>query len=362
MKYLKVNLKPPYYIYIGKDVILKLRKLIQNLELGNYGIVITTKNIYSLYKKLAKKVFSPTKNIKFAFRILPDTEKVKSLFYLSKFLNTMKNLSFKKRVFFLCWGGGVIGDFGGFIASIYKRGSPYIQIPTTLLAQIDSSIGGKTAIDLKTGKNLIGCFWQPRIVLTDIGFLKTLSISQIKEGLAEAIKYGLIKDGRLFKFIEERYENILKREENLLLNLIYTCVKIKKRIIEEDEREEKGIRTVLNFGHTIAHGIEAASNYRISHGKAVSLGIISALHVSLKEKILKNKEVTARTERLLKNIGLPLKIKIDKRKVMQAIKKDKKFIRGKTRMVLLENIGRVRIKEEIETSTILEGVKKVVTS
>ncbi|HEC69379.1 MAG TPA: 3-dehydroquinate synthase [Candidatus Omnitrophica bacterium] len=354
---LKVKAENPYSIYIGEDVSLYLDEFLNTLNLGNYGVILTNKTIFSLYQNYAQKIFKNSKRRTFTFKILPDTEKTKSLFYLTKILNELGKLTYKERVFFVCWGGGVIGDLGGFIASIYKRGSPYIQIPTTLLSQIDSSIGGKTAIDLKTGKNLVGSFWQPALVLTDISFLKTLPSSQIKEGLSEAVKYGLIKDKKLFEFIEKNHQRILEKKP--LLKLIYSCVKIKKQIVEKDEREEKGIRTILNFGHTIAHGIESASNYRISHGKAVSLGIISALYISLKEGILKDKEIILRTEKVFKKIGFLLKIKIRTDKIWEAVKKDKKFIKGKTRLILLENIGKPRIKEDIKASTILEGIRKI---
>lgn len=360
MKTLKVNLKPHYKIYIGKNISLNLKNILSKLNLGNYGIVITNKTVFSLYKKLIKKVFKD-KKIRFTFKILPDSEKIKSLYYISKILNELGELSFKKRAFFICWGGGVIGDFGGFVASIYKRGSPYIQIPTTLLSQIDSSIGGKTAVDLKTAKNLVGSFWQPRLVVSDISFLKTLTSSQLREGLFEAIKYGLIRARWLFCFIEENYKKLLEKRENLLFKLVFSCAKIKKEIIEKDEREQKGLRTILNFGHTIGHGLEAASNYRISHGKAVGLGVLSSLYISEKEGLLKDKKIIERTRKLLKEIKLPLRVKIDKSKLISAIQKDKKFIKGKTRMVLLEDIGKPKIKENIKISTILKEMSNIIT-
>lgn len=358
MKKLKVKTKLyPYTIYIGKNIANSLNRYVKEQKLGNYGIVLTNKTIYSVYIKKIPQIFKKNKSIQYKFIILPDTEKIKSFSSVQKICKEIGKLDFKKQVFFICWGGGVIGDLGGFIASIYKRGAPYIQLPTSLLSHIDSSIGGKTAIDLPQGKNLLGSFWQPKLVISDISFIKTLKLPQIKEGLAEAIKSGLIKDKGLFEFIEKDHSDILRKEGKKLTKLIYWCAKIKKEVVEQDEREEKGIRTILNFGHTIGHGIEASKNYRLSHGKSVSLGMIAALHIAEVSEITKNKNIKARTINLLKNIGLPVKTHLKAHKILTAIKKDKKFIRGKTRMVFIKEIGKATVKEEITSAQIREGIK-----
>jgi len=336
MKKLKVRLKPPYPIYIGKNIATRLTSYVKSLDLGNYAIVITNQTIYSIYKKIIPEIFQGSKNIKFKFQILPDTERIKSFPYLLKILNRAGLLDFRKRAFFICWGGGVVGDLGGFAASIYKRGAPYIQIPTTLLSQIDSSIGGKTGIDLKIAKNLIGSFWQPSLVLSDTFFLKTLSTPQIRDGLAEAIKYALINDEMLLRFLEQNCRNLIAKDEGKLVKLVCWCAKIKKQVIEKDERETKGLRTILNFGHTVGHGIETSSQYRISHGKAIALGIISALYISKKERLLEKAETINRIIGLMQNIGLPVKLPLKKTEIIKAVKRDKKFHRGRTRMVLLK--------------------------
>lgn len=359
MRIIKVNTTPSYRIHIGKNIIFDLESFIKKLGVGNYASIITNKTVYSLYRKTLTKIFPRNKNVTFSFQVLPDTERIKSFPYLLKIIDAVGNLDFTKRVFFVCWGGGVIGDLGGFASSIFKRGAPCIQIPTTLLAQIDSSIGGKTAIDLKCGKNLIGSFWQPRLVLSDTFFLKTLPLSQLKEGLAEAVKYGLIQDEDLFDFIEQNYRDLLKRNEDKLSYLIYQCVKIKKYIVENDERETKGLRTILNFGHTIGHGIEASSKYRISHGNAIALGMLAALTISKKEGILKKSEVITRVTALLRRIGLPTTISADKEKIIQAVKKDKKFYKGSARMVLLRKIGQVTVKEGITMAHIKKGIDSI---
>ncbi|MBN2119465.1 MAG: 3-dehydroquinate synthase [Candidatus Omnitrophica bacterium] len=357
MKKIKVNLKKrSYSICIGKNIAPTLDKQLKNLGLGNYAVVITNKTIYSVYKKLIPKIFPKSKNLEFKFHILPDTERIKSFEYVSKIINSTSLLSYKKRVFFICWGGGVVGDLGGFIASIYKRGCPVVQIPTTLLSQIDSSIGGKTAIDLKVAKNMVGSFWQPSLVLIDTLFLKTLKTSQIRQGLAEGIKYALIKDKKLFTFLEKNCRNLLGKDENALAGLVCRCAKIKTEVVEKDEREEKGIRTILNFGHTIGHAIEASSDYKTPHGNAVALGIIAALYISEKEGFLAKAKIIPKVTALIKNAGLPVKIALDKKRIITALKKDKKFIRGKTRLVLIRDIGKVSVKEDIKISSIAKGL------
>ncbi len=361
MSKIKVGLKPPYNIITGKNSVYNLTKYITDYNIGNYGIVLTNKTLYSLAKKKIPKIFKKSKRIKFKFMVLPDSERIKSFTYLLKVFRQIKNLDFTRQTFFICWGGGVIGDLGGFAASIYKRGVPYIQIPTTLLAQIDASIGGKTAIDLETGKNLVGSFWQPSLVISDPAFLETLKKAQIQEGLAEAIKYGLIKDAELFHFIEKNSDKLLAGNEKPLRNIVEKCVRIKAKIVEKDEREEEGIRTILNFGHTVGHGIEASSNYRISHGKAVAAGMLAALHISKNSRVLTDKKLIPRTEHLLENIGLPTRLKIDIPKALLAIKKDKKFIRGKTKVVLLKNCGKTVVTEKIKFPQIAKGINYITT-
>ncbi len=359
MKTIEVKTTFPYKIIIGNKAYSKLIPVIKKQALGNYGIIITNQTIHKIFGKVFTRIFPKDKSISFKTISLPDTEKIKSFTFLLKLINRIGALDFKKQPFIICWGGGVIGDLGGFAASIYKRGIPYIQMPTTLLAQIDSSIGGKTALDLKTAKNLIGSFFQPKAVISDTNFLNTLPLSQMREGLAEAVKYSLIDGHGLLNFIEENISEILEKKEKHLTNLILRCAEIKAKIVADDEREIKGIRTILNLGHTVGHGIEASSNYRISHGKAVGLGLIAALKISNQTGILKNTKLTKRIINLLTNIGLPSKIKLNKEKVLEAIKRDKKFIKGKTRLVLIKDPARPVVRNDIKISYILKGINAV---
>jgi len=250
----------------------------------------------------------------------------------------------------------VVGDITGFISAIYKRGIPYIQIPTSLLAQIDSSIGGKTAVDTSAGKNLVGAFYQPEFVLADTSLLKTLPPEQVSAGLAEAIKYAVIKDKGLFTFISKNLSKITKLKSPYIDTVISRCAGIKAKVVALDEFDKKGVRIILNFGHTFGHAIEAASNYRISHGNAVAIGMSCAVALSTRLGIL-NKGAAFEIEWLLKQAGLPIKIKTkDLSLVFSAIAHDKKFSKN-NRFVLLEKIGKTKIVEDIPEEMIKEVIK-----
>jgi len=263
-----------------------------------------------------------------------------------------------RKIFVICLGGGTVGDVGGFAASIYKRGVPYIQIPTTLLSVIDASIGGKTAIDLAEAKNILGTFYQPRAVFIDPNFLNTLEEKQIIDGIAEAIKYAVIKNEAFFNFLSENFREIISLKAPSVLKVIDTCVDIKAKIVEADEREKRGIRTILNFGHTFAHALEAASKYKkVSHGQAVSLGMLYAAYLSNKLGLCSMNEL-CQIRDLLKKFGLPVKCKYDPKAIYKAMSYDKKNISGKFRLVLLQKIGRVKVVDGISKSLIAGTIKE----
>jgi 3-dehydroquinate synthase len=259
----------------------------------------------------------------------------------------------------IAFGGGVIGDLAGFVASIYKRGIPYIQVPTTLLAQVDSSIGGKTAVDLAEAKNMVGAFYQPRLVLSDIGLLATLDLRQARAGLAEVIKYGLIKDKKLFHYLEKNYDKIIRRQQGALEFVVWRSSYIKARIVGQDEKEEKGLRTILNFGHTLGHALEAAGGYRrYNHGEAVAIGILLACALS-RRLLLLDSSSCIRVEDLIKAVGLPVRIKnIPLNKIISAHYRDKKFIGARNRFVLLGGIGRAVVKQNIPLAAIKAVLKE----
>lgn len=216
-------------------------------------------------------------------------EKSKRLSVVESLAEKMVEKEFTRKDAIIALGGGVVGDIAGFLASIYFRGIPYIQIPTTLLAMVDSSIGGKTGVDMECGKNLIGTTTQPIAVFIDTNYLKTLPVKQIRNGLAEIIKYGIIADQKLFKFIEQNLNKIFAHEEKAINYIIKRSVEIKVKIIEEDEKE-KGKRMLLNYGHTYGHALERLSGYTLLHGYAISIGMVIINDIAIKKKLLKKAE------------------------------------------------------------------------
>jgi 3-dehydroquinate synthase len=236
-------------------------------------------------------------------------------------------------------GGGVVGDLAGFVAATLHRGIPFVQIPTSLLAQVDSSVGGKVAVDHPLGKNLIGAFYQPDRVFIDLSLLKTLSPREFRNGIAEVIKYAVILDAGLFKLLESSSPLVLARDNDILLKIVQRCCDLKRQIVEKDERE-LDLRRILNFGHTIGHALELLSNFRILHGEAVSIGMLAEARIAEWKGMMTHREV-ARLDRLLRQYGLPTAIprRTDFGKLLLMTSRDKKSIDGDVRYTLPVAIG-----------------------
>lgn len=361
---IKVNLgERSYDIIVGHNCLLDLGKILKRLDIGKDAIVVTNSNLFSLYgKKIKKSLEKVGLNVK--IEEVQDSEKAKSYRQFVKLTEYITSGGFKKRIFIVAFGGGVIGDLAGFVAAVYRRGIPYIQVPTTLLAQVDSAIGGKVAIDLKQGKNLLGAFYQPRLVFSDLALLNSLSLRQIRSGLAEVIKYGVIKDPGLFCYLEDNSFELLKRNKDNLSEIVLRSCKIKARVVEQDERDSKDLRIILNFGHTIGHAMETAAGYSklISHGESIAIGMLVASDIARELRMIANNSVR-RIEGLIQKIGLPTKIsQIDLSKVLKASYHDKKIIRGKNRFVLPARIGQVRIVEDIPLNLVVKALRKRIVS
>lgn len=358
MHILKLNLKKrSYNIIIGNNIINLLGRYILKLNIGRDAYVITNASIKEKYGRVLDNGLKQY-GFNVRFKLIPDTEKSKSIETASSVIKDMTFYDRRRRILIIAFGGGVIGDLAGFIASIYKRGIPYIQIPTTLLAQVDSSIGGKTAVDLIQGKNLLGAFYQPKLVFSDVRLLKTLNIRQIQSGLAEVIKYGVIKDAEFFTYLEKNYRDILDLKMSALEFVVMRSSGIKAKIVQQDEREEKGIRTILNFGHTLGHAVEAAGRYkRYNHGQAIALGMLLACDIS-KELGLTSNTTAQRIESLIKKAGLPTKIeKISGPDIIKAHYRDKKFMGSQNKFVLIKGIGKIEIRKNIPLKIIKEALK-----
>jgi 3-dehydroquinate synthase len=358
MQSVRVKLgKRSYDILVGKDILDCLGGFIKKLDLGNHAYIITNPLVK---RKCSQRLISGLKKsgISFTLRCVPDTEESKSIKVLSAVIKDLASVDLKKRTFIIALGGGVVGDLSGFLAAIYKRGIAYVQVPTTLLAQVDSAIGGKTAVDLKEGKNLVGAFYQPSLVISDVSLLRSLNKRQLSAGLAEVIKYGIIKDKSLFVYLERELSRVLTYQSSALERIVKSSSKIKADIVSCDEKEEKGLRTILNFGHTIGHAVESASGFkRYNHGEAVALGMLVAADISRSLKLI-DKNLYLRIEALIKSAGLPVKIeKLSWKKIISASHRDKKFIGSKNRFVLSAGLGKTKIIENIPLKIIEEAIR-----
>ncbi len=359
MRKIKVILgKKSYDIAVCSNEIKRLGSIVKKLRIGTDAIVITNPTIKRLFgSKVKKSLESAGFNVR--IKTVPDSERAKSETRCMELLNYLsKSDGSRKKIFIVALGGGVVGDLSGFVASIYRRGIPYIQVPTTLLAQVDSAIGGKVAIDLKVGKNLAGSFYQPRLVFSDIALLRTLGKKDLASGMAEVIKYGIIKSPPLFDFLEKNYKKALRGDRRSMQYIVGVASAIKAGVVEKDEYDRKNVRVILNLGHTIGHAIEAAAQYKksYSHGQAVALGMLAASRISMRLGLL-DKNTYSRIKKLIKNAGLPSVIKgLDADSIFSAQEHDKKFIHGKNRFVLPVKIGRVIVKEGIPSSLIKDSI------
>ena len=325
-----------YPIYIGIDL-LSMKSLFVDQIQGRQVMIVTNKTIAPLY---LDKLTSILDGFNVQSVILPDGEEFKTLETLNKVFDALLEAKFDRTSTLIALGGGVIGDITGFAAASYQRGVGFIQVPTTLLSQVDSSVGGKTGINHELGKNMIGAFYQPKAVIIDVNTLDTLSNQEFSAGMAEVIKYGLLGNADFLSMLEANIESIMARKKDLIIEVIFNCCQDKARIVELDEFE-KGKRALLNLGHTFGHGIENAFGYgNYLHGEAVSIGMVMAAKLSKDEGNLSHEE-TLRVESILSKADLPISINktIDSETLITALSLDKKSIDGKIRLVLLKSLG-----------------------
>ena len=363
MRSMKVNLdkksSASYEIRIGYKIIDRIALIIAKNHKANRYVLITDNYVGSLY---AKQMMDSFKDVGLNINLIefPAGESSKNINTVLDIVGKLLELGADRSTILIALGGGVVGDMVGFIASIYMRGIPYIQIPTTLIGQVDSSIGGKTAIDLPSGKNLLGTFYQPQAVFTDLSYLTTLPEKEFNNGLAEIIKYGIIDDEKLFCLLEENMESVKRKDPALLIKIVECCCRIKKAIVEIDEKEQ-GLRRILNYGHTLGHALEAQSNFTFSHGEAVALGMIAAARISENVGYL-DSACRERIEDLIQESGLPCRIPKDVAagEIISRLKMDKKKEGDIIHFVLLKKIGMPFVNGGIDNAIItavIEGMK-----
>ena len=331
-----------YPIFIGNNILNKIQKILkENLINFNQCLVIADKNVP---KKLINKIINSFSKKKLSLFYFNASEKNKNQKSIDNILSILLSKNFNRNDCVISIGGGITGDVSGFAASIFKRGLKFVNIPTTLLSQVDSSIGGKTGINNKYGKNLIGAFYQPSLVISDISFLKSLPKREIICGYGEILKHALVADRKFFTFLNINGSKILNLKSPLIEKTIFRSCSIKKKVVETDEKE-LGIRKILNFGHTFAHAYEATLGYskKLNHGEAVILGIKMAAKFSLSNKILSIKEFDL-IDNHLNKLNLPRNINKffsvkNLKKIVSFMKKDKKNNTNKINLVLLKKIG-----------------------
>ena len=368
MKPIKLNVKTKsenYPIIIGSNIIRDLDLYLKkNSMIFNQCLLVIDKNIPDRMISKITKSLKKKKVFKFIFTA---KEKNKNLKYVNKILQILLDKNFSRLDCIITVGGGITGDVGGFAASLYKRGLNFINVPTTLLSQVDSSVGGKTGVNTKEGKNLIGSFYQPKMVVSDTEFLKSLNKREIICGYGEVLKHSLILNKNFYKFLDNNSSQILNLKSPFIQKAIFESCKIKKKIIEKDEKEED-IRKILNFGHTFAHAFEASLGFskRLNHGEAVILGIVTALKFSLSVKLIKSQDYKTIINHIL-SIKLPSNIKNyfsykDLNKILSFMMRDKKNVSKKINLILLKKIGSTVINNEYNDLKVKKFLKKELTN
>ncbi len=359
MKTIDVQLgERSYPIYIGRGLLSNASILDSHLNTSQV-LVVSNEVVAPLYlENLVKTINAASVET----LVLPDGEQTKSLQYLDTIITRLMESKFSRTCVLIALGGGVIGDLTGFAAACYQRGVRFIQVPTTLLAQVDSSVGGKTAVNHPLGKNMIGAFYQPAAVLADTGILETLPQRELSAGLAEVIKYGLIRDKEFYQWLKDNMDALMNRDEQALAYAIERSCLNKAEVVSADERES-GIRAILNLGHTFGHAIETALSYKEwLHGEAVGCGMLLAADLSCHMGFLTEDDVQDLKQLLLK-AHLPVKIHADVslEQMLQNMKVDKKARDGVLFLVLLEAIGKATVTSSFDADALANTIQKYLT-
>lgn len=355
LRSIEVNLgERSYPIHIGYGVLRRTgRLLLMALPRAGKSTVITHKTIFSLHGDSLKGGLEDV-GVRTQVITVPEGDVSKSWGTAGRLFGALIDFDMDRSSVILAFGGGVIGDLAGFMAATYLRGVSLVQIPSTLLAQVDSGIGGKTALNHPKGKNLIGAFYQPKMAIVDPHLLETLSMREFRAGLAEVVKYGVIADGELFNLLERNVEGVLGRVPELLLEVIVRCCAIKARLVELDERDNRGLRVKLNYGHTVGHALEIVTDLDMRHGEAVAIGITLASEISHRLGLMGEDDLR-RQVALLRLFGLPTQLPLtDVQTLLGLMHRDKKARGGVIRFVLPTGIGREPVVEAVSDGFLAE--------
>ncbi|HVM61613.1 MAG TPA: 3-dehydroquinate synthase [Verrucomicrobiae bacterium] len=345
-----------YDIVIGRGLLSHAAEYLQPLKLGRHGVIITDTNVESRYAGVLRETLAKA-GMTVEILSVPAGEASKSLRQANRLFEKLPSYGLDRQSFVIALGGGVVGDLAGFVAASYLRGIALVQVPTSLLAQVDSSVGGKVGVNLPQGKNLVGAFYQPKLVLADTDTLSTLPDRELRSGFAEVIKYGAIRDAQFFAWLEQDYKKVLALDAAAVGRVVRRCCELKAEVVSADERES-GLRAILNFGHTLGHAMEALSEYvGLLHGEAISMGMCCGARLSVMRAGLGEAEAK-RVGDLIAASGLPTKLaaKYKVEELLAAARLDKKARNGKLRFVLLKRLGEATVSDAVTDADLTEVV------
>ncbi len=358
MTTVRVELGPRSYdIEVGSGLLSRASSFFQARHPGRHAVLICDSNCDSYGQPLQQSLLAA--GYRCDLLTVPAGEASKCLAQVDRLWNELLRCKTDRKSIVIAVGGGVIGDLAGFVAASFTRGLAFFQVPTTLLAQVDSSVGGKVGINLPAAKNMVGAFWQPSGVLIDLAVLQTLPKREYLSGLAEVVKYGMILDAPFFEYLESVVPELLARDAAVLEKVVARCCELKAQVVEQDEREETGLRAVLNYGHTFCHAIETVSGYgTFLHGEAVAIGMIQASRLATKLGRIRE-DLTERQRSLLQALELPITVQgLDPQQLLAAMQHDKKVEHGKLRFVLPTRMGHVELVGDISPDLVLEILQR----
>lgn len=343
-----------YEIQIGSGNLDEIGSLLITTEPIAHAVLVTDENVADYATVVANSLAENGANVDIL--TIEAGEKSKSIEIAAALWEGVLSAGADRKSLVVAVGGGVVGDLAGFIAATFARGLSFVQVPTTLLAQVDSSVGGKTGINLSHAKNMVGCFWQPRFVLIDTHVLRSLSERDYAAGLAEVIKYGVIQDAEFFEYLEQHVFELTSRDDAVLRHVVSRCCQLKAEVVQDDERETSGRRAILNYGHTFAHALEAASGYgELLHGEAVSIGMMCAARLAHAMGRIEESLIT-RQHALLQAVGLPVSAPdLDIDQLMDLMMHDKKVEYGRLRFILPTRMGHVELVADVDPELVRDA-------
>jgi 3-dehydroquinate synthase len=359
MRHVRVTVEPhPYDVLIEAGLLRRAGSTLARLFGGRRRcFVITVPRVQKLWGPALKRSLAEA-GMDVACLAMPEGERHKTLSTVERLCSELVRLGADRASLVIAFGGGVVGDVGGLTASLYMRGVDFVQIPTTLLAQVDASVGGKTGVNLKAGKNLVGTFHQPRMVLIDPKLLGSLPKREFRAGLYEVVKCGVIGDVALFNLMDLHAKTVLDQDEDMLTQVIASSVKLKAEVVSADEKEN-GLRRILNFGHTIGHALEAETEYgHFLHGEAVAWGMIAATHIAVAQGVLQA-QVAERVVRVVRALGPLPEVGVAPSKIVKRLLADKKTVLGSVHFVLPKEIGKVDVVPDVPAAVVTSAIEEL---